>query len=97
MKRPDFKLLKVEEKKKEVIIEKTENIAEVLESMMDRKNNKIKSLKNFKQNILIKLSKLFDLPCDNKCAVLRENLQQLSLEKVQTELLKRLDTNYLNI
>ena len=76
---------------REVVENKTENIFRVLESMIDKKNNKVKSMKNFKQDILIELSKLFNLPHDKKCAVLRENLQKLPLETIQTELLKEIN------
>ena len=87
MKRPEFASTKVEQKKIE-IVRRTDNIIEVLESMIDKKNNKIKNLKSFKQEILIEVSKMFDLPHDKKCAVLRENLQNLPLDKVKSEIYK---------
>ena len=50
-------------------------------------------LKHFKQDVLIELSKLFELPHDQKCAVLRENLQELSIEKVLCELDRQRNKN----
>ena len=96
MNRPDFKSAKVEAKKEEVNIKKAENVVEVLESMLDKNKSKIKNLKSFKQDILVELSKLFELPHDQKCAVMRDNLQQLSIERVINELEKNRnrDDNY---
>ena len=56
---------------------------DLLSNIFHFKSGKKKSVSKLKQNILIELCKLFDLPTDSNCLKLRDMLNNVSIEKIK--------------
>ena len=60
-----------------------------IDKMIDRKTQKIKSLRNYKQDLLVEICKVFDLPTEDvKCNKMRQNIQTLPIDRIISELEK---------
>ena len=71
--------------KPEMITADDEEKLLLLSMLFDFKNNKIKGLSKLKSVSLISLSKLFDLPYNNKNEVLKEQLSKLSIDIIKAK------------
>lgn len=101
MKRPDFNAIKVEQqerenlqktkttsvKNEEINSNEKNDISIYINNMIDKKTGKIKSLRDYKQELLREISKIFSIPTDDmNCNIMRENLRNLSVDVIRKQL-----------